>query len=89
MILMTAFQAAAVSRLEGCSSSSSFPPGGSPTTSLAFGGVALVVMPMLTTMVPGRSRQRGDVGASSSSRRSRSRSGGFADEKQRVAEMEQ
>ena len=74
MILMTAFQAAAASLLQGCSSPSSFlsgPSSTSPTaTSMAeirsgmvLGGVFMLMMGMLVMMVPGaasRSRSRDD-----------------------------
>ena len=74
MILMTAFQAAAASLLQGCSSPSSFLPGQSSTsptaTSMAdlrsgmvLGVVLMLMMGMLVMMVPGeasRSRSRSD-----------------------------
>ena len=74
MILMTAFQAAAASLLQGCSSPSSFlsgQPSTSPTATsaaelrsgIALGGVLRLMMGMLVMMVPGeasRSRSRSD-----------------------------
>ena len=74
VVLMTAFQAAAASLLQGCSSPSSFlsgQPSTSPTsTSMAeirsgmvLGGVLMLMMGMLVMMVPGaasRSRSRDD-----------------------------
>ena len=74
MILMTAFQAAAASLLQGCSSPSSFLSGQSSTSptatsmaeirsGIALGGVFMLMMGMLVMMVPGeasRSRSRSD-----------------------------
>ena len=71
---MTAFQAAAASLLQGCSSPSSFlsgQPSTSPTatsmadlrSSMVLGGVLMLMMGMLVMMVPGaasRSRSRDD-----------------------------